>query len=76
MRIKLANFEMNVIVITGEGDCGTMSVNNLYTYAEEILTLISFVFNNNIYGISGGQHSSTTPENTRLFMDVNGIIQK
>jgi len=59
--IKLANPELEVIVITGDGDCGAIGGNHLIHAARRNIGLTVVVFNNNIYGMTGGQFSPTTP---------------
>lgn len=59
--IKLANPELEVIVITGDGDCSAIGGNHLIHAARRNIGLTVIVFNNNIYGMTGGQYSPTTP---------------
>ena len=59
--IKLAKPELDVIVITGDGDCTAIGGNHLIHAARRNVELTVVVFNNNIYGMTGGQYSPTTP---------------
>lgn len=59
--IKLAKPELNVIVITGDGDCTAIGGNHLIHAARRNIGLTVVTFNNNIYGMTGGQYSPTTP---------------
>lgn len=59
--IKLANPELHVIVITGDGDAAAIGGNHLIHAARRNIDLTVVVFNNNIYGMTGGQYSPTTP---------------
>ena len=59
--IKLANPELNVIVITGDGDCMAIGGNHFIHGARRNVDLTVVLFNNNIYGMTGGQASPTTP---------------
>ena len=59
--IKLARPELEVIVITGDGDCTAIGGNHLIHAARRNMELTVIVFNNNIYGMTGGQYSPTTP---------------
>ena len=59
--IKLANPELEVIVVTGDGDCSAIGGNHLIHAARRNIGLTVVVFNNNIYGMTGGQYSPTTP---------------
>ena len=59
--IKLAHPELEVIVITGDGDASAIGGNHLIHAARRNIGLTVVVFNNNIYGMTGGQYSPTTP---------------
>ncbi len=59
--IKLANPELEVIVITGDGDCSAIGGNHLIHASRRNIGITTIVFNNNIYGMTGGQYSPTTP---------------
>lgn len=59
--IKLANPELEVIVLTGDGDCSAIGGNHLIHAARRNIGLTVVTFNNNIYGMTGGQYSPTTP---------------
>ncbi len=59
--IKFANPNLHVIVITGDGDCAAIGGNHLIHAARRNIDLTTVVFNNNIYGMTGGQYSPTTP---------------
>lgn len=59
--IKLANPQLEVIVITGDGDCSAIGGNHLIHAARRNVGMTVVVFNNNIYGMTGGQYSPTTP---------------
>lgn len=59
--IKMAKPEMTVIVITGDGDAAAIGGNHLIHACRRNIDLTVVVFNNNIYGMTGGQYSPTTP---------------
>lgn len=59
--IKLANPELNVIVITGDGDSTAIGGNHFIHAARRNIDLTTIIFNNNIYGMTGGQSSPLTP---------------
>lgn len=61
--VKLANPELKVIVVTGDGDCTAIGGNHLIHTARRNIDITTIVFNNNIYGMTGGQYSPTTPTN-------------
>jgi len=59
--VKHANPELEVIVITGDGDASAIGGNHLIHAARRNIGITTIVFNNNIYGMTGGQYSPTTP---------------
>lgn len=59
--IKLANPQLNVIVITGDGDCTAIGGNHFIHGCRRNVDLTVILFNNNIYGMTGGQASPMTP---------------
>ncbi len=60
--VKLHKPEMKVVVITGDGDCTAIGGNHLIHAARRNLDLTVILVNNNIYGMTGGQCSPTTPQ--------------
>ncbi len=59
--IKLAKPELNVIVIMGDGDCAAIGGNHFIHAARRNIDVTALVINNQIYGMTGGQYSPTTP---------------
>jgi len=59
--IKLANPDLNVVVITGDGDCTAIGGNHFIHGCRRNVDLTVVLFNNNIYGMTGGQASPMTP---------------
>jgi len=59
--IKLQNPELKVIVLIGDGGCG-IGGNHLIHAARRNIGVSVLVFNNLNYGMTGGEHSVTTPE--------------
>ncbi len=58
--IKLANPDLKVIVLMGDGGCG-IGGHHLINAARRNIGVTVVVFNNFNYGMTGGQHSVTTP---------------
>jgi 2-oxoglutarate ferredoxin oxidoreductase subunit beta len=58
--VKLANPELEVIVIAGDGDLSAIGGNHLIHAARRNINITTICFNNNIYGMTGGQYSPTT----------------
>jgi len=59
--MKLANDDLEVIVITGDGDATAIGGNHFIHGARRNIKMTVIIFNNNIYGMTGGQYSPTTP---------------
>ena len=59
--IKLAIPELNVIVITGDGDATAIGGNHFIHACRRNIDLTTIIFNNSIYGMTGGQASPLTP---------------
>jgi len=58
--IKMRNPELNVIVLIGDGGCG-IGGHHLLNAARLNTDISVLVFNNFNFGMTGGQHSVTTP---------------
>ena len=74
--IKLANPKLNVIVLTGDGDCSAIGGNHLIHAARRNLGLTVIAFNNNIYGMTGGQYSPATPNGERATTAPYGNVDR
>ena len=59
--VKLANPKLHVIVVTGDGDATAIGGNHYIHAARRIIDLTVLLYNNFIYGMTGGQVSPTTP---------------
>ncbi len=59
--IKLANPDLKVIVLMGDGGAGIGGA-HLLSAARRNIGLTVLVFNNFNFGMTGGEHSATTPE--------------
>ncbi|HET6365132.1 MAG: 2-oxoacid:ferredoxin oxidoreductase subunit beta [Nitrospirota bacterium] len=60
--IRLANHEMPVIIVTGDGDCYGEGGNHLMAAMRRNINVKLFVHDNQIYGLTKGQPSPTTGE--------------
>lgn len=58
--IKLANPDLRVVVLMGDGGCG-IGGHHLINAARRNIGITVVVFNNMNYGMTGGQHSVSTP---------------
>ena len=59
--VKLANPKLHVIVVTGDGDATAIGGNHYIHAARRNIDLTVLLYNNFIYGMTGGQVSPTTP---------------
>jgi 2-oxoglutarate ferredoxin oxidoreductase subunit beta len=73
--IKLARPELNVIVITGDGDATAIGGNHFIHAARRNIDLTVLLFNNNIYGMTGGQYSPLTPIKRKATTAPYGTIE-
>ena len=74
--IKMANPKLHVIVLTGDGDCSAIGGNHLIHAARRNLGLTVICFNNDIYGMTGGQYSPTTPNGDRATTAPYGNVDR
>ena len=74
--IKFANPKLHVIVLTGDGDCSAIGGNHLIHAARRNMGLTVIAFNNNIYGMTGGQYSPTTPNGDRAATAPYGNVDR
>lgn len=72
--VKMFNPKLNVIVVTGDGDCTSIGGNHFIHACRRNIDLTTIVFNNSNYGMTGGQFSPTTPSGSRTKTSVYGNI--
>lgn len=60
--IKMAKPELTVIDVMGDGDCTAIGGNHFIHACRRNIDITAIVMNNNIYGMTGGQASPTTPQ--------------
>jgi 2-oxoglutarate ferredoxin oxidoreductase subunit beta len=58
--VKIANPELEVIVVSGDGDIAAIGGNHLIHACRRNIDLTVVCINNNIYGMTGGQFGPTT----------------
>lgn len=73
--VKMQNPELQVIVITGDGDCTSIGGNHFIHSARRNIDLTVVVFNNSNYGMTGGQYSPATPDGAFTKTSVYGNIE-
>ncbi|MEA2020967.1 MAG: 2-oxoacid:ferredoxin oxidoreductase subunit beta [Candidatus Caldatribacteriota bacterium] len=59
--IKMANPDLKVIVVMGDGDCSAIGGNHFIHACRRNIDITAIVINNMIYGMTGGQYSPLTP---------------
>ena len=59
--IKLAKPRLKIITVMGDGDAIAIGGNHLIHAARRNIEITSFIINNQVYGMTGGQCSPTTP---------------
>ncbi|MBR1695399.1 MAG: 2-oxoglutarate ferredoxin oxidoreductase subunit beta, partial [Selenomonas sp.] len=74
--IKLARPELNVVVITGDGDCTAIGGNHFIHGCRRNVDLTVVLFNNNIYGMTGGQASPMTPTGRKATTAPYGSVDR
>ncbi|NLI46426.1 MAG: 2-oxoacid:ferredoxin oxidoreductase subunit beta [Acidobacteria bacterium] len=60
--VKIARPDLHVIVVSGDGDALAIGGNHFIHACRRNIDMTLIVFNNYIYGMTGGQYSPTTPE--------------
>jgi 2-oxoglutarate ferredoxin oxidoreductase subunit beta len=74
--LKMARPQMEVIVVMGDGDALAIGGNHFIHAARRNIDLTAIVVNNNIYGMTGGQSSPTTPLHARSSTAPYGHIEQ
>lgn len=59
--IKLANPDLKVVLVMGDGDAVAIGGNHFIHAARRNIDLTAIIINNAVYGMTGGQTSPTTP---------------
>ncbi|MGE0352608.1 MAG: 2-oxoacid:ferredoxin oxidoreductase subunit beta [Gemmatimonadales bacterium] len=72
--VKLANPELDVWVITGDGDGLSIGGNHMLHVLRRNVDLNIILFNNEIYGLTKGQYSPTSRRGTRSPSTPRGSI--
>lgn len=74
--IKMANPELKVIALMGDGDAFSIGGNHLIHAARRNIGVTALVLNNYIYGMTGGQSSPTTPHGHLSQTSPYGQLEK
>lgn len=73
--IKMAKPRMKVIVVMGDGDTSAIGGNHFIHACRRNIDVHAIVFNNGIYGQTGGQVAPTTPAGKRTTTTLLGSIE-
>ena len=74
--LKLARPELNVVVVTGDGDGLAIGGNHLIHVARRNVDITCLLFNNAIYGMTGGQAAPTTPAGSFASTAPHGSVEQ
>lgn len=74
--IKLANPKLKVIAVLGDGDALSIGGNHFIHAARRNIGITTLVLNNNIYGMTGGQGSPTSPAGSFTSTSPYGHLEK
>jgi len=74
--VKLAKPSLKVITIMGDGDAVAIGGNHFIHAARRNIDITAIIVNNNIYGMTGGQYSPTTPYGMRSATTVYNNIEQ
>lgn len=73
--LKLARPDLNVVVVTGDGDGLAIGGNHLIHAARRNIDITVLLLNNSIYGMTGGQAAPTTPEGAIASTTPGGNVE-
>ena len=73
--VKLANPDLKIIVVMGDGDCISIGGNHFIHAARRNVDITAIVMNNSIYGMTGGQYSPATPYGAQAATAPYGNIE-
>lgn len=74
--VKLAEPRLKVIVVSGDGDATAIGGNHFIHAARRNIDITMILYNNNIYGMTGGQYSPLTPTNSKATTAPYGTVDR
>ncbi len=74
--VKAANPELNLWIITGDGDGLSIGGNHLIHILRRNLDCNILLFNNAIYGLTKGQYSPTSPQGLKTKTSPQGSLEE
>jgi 2-oxoglutarate ferredoxin oxidoreductase subunit beta len=72
--LKIANPDLSVWVITGDGDALSIGGNHFVHVLRRNLDVKVILFNNQIYGLTKGQYSPTSPQGKKTYSTPMGSL--
>lgn len=74
--VKLANPQLSVWMITGDGDSMAIGGNHFIHAIRRNIDINMLLFNNKIYGLTKGQYSPTTPQGSKTKTSPQGSFER
>jgi 2-oxoglutarate/2-oxoacid ferredoxin oxidoreductase subunit beta len=74
--LKAVNPDLTVWVVTGDGDGLSIGGNQLLHALRRNVDIKILLFNNQVYGLTKGQHSPTSPEGQRSRSNPDGNVDR
>lgn len=74
--IKLSEPRLKVIVVSGDGDATAIGGNHFIHAARRNIDITLVLFNNSIYGMTGGQYSPLTPTHSKATTAPYGTVDR
>lgn len=74
--VKVANPDLSVWMITGDGDCLAIGGNHFIHLVRRNIDINVILFNNMIYGLTKGQYSPTTKHGTVTKTSPMGTVER
>jgi 2-oxoglutarate ferredoxin oxidoreductase subunit beta len=73
--VSVVKPDLEVTVIAGDGDLGTIGGNHLIHAARRNIDMNVIMVNNFNYGMTGGQHGATTPSGAKTYTSPYGNVE-
>jgi 2-oxoglutarate ferredoxin oxidoreductase subunit beta len=73
--IKIANNALNVVVVTGDGDGLGIGGNHFIQTMRRNLNITHIIEDNEVYGLTKGQYSPTSPEGFKSPTSLSGALE-
>lgn len=74
--IKLVKPNLKVIAVMGDGDATAIGGNHFIHAARRNIEITAIIINNQIYGMTGGQYSPTTPYGKYATTSIYGNVEQ